>query len=59
MGVPLDTVSCMMGYSSTKTTEKYYCRITNNSAIIEAQQIYAIKSKPKEIAGCQEPKRIP
>jgi hypothetical protein len=46
MGIPLDAVSHMMGHSSTKTTEKYYCRKTNDSAIIEAQQIYAKMSKP-------------
>jgi hypothetical protein len=59
MGIPLDAVSRMMGHSSTKTTEKYYCRKTNDSAILEAQQIYAKMSKAQEIAGCQEPKRPP
>lgn len=53
MGVPLDAVSRMMGHSSTKTTEKYYCRKTNESAILEAQKIYANLSKPQEDAGRQ------
>lgn len=59
MGVPLDAVSRMMGHSSTKTTEKYYCRKTNDSAILEAQKIYANASKPQEIARCQEPNYTP
>ena len=59
MGVPLDAVSRMMGHSNTKTTEKYYCRKTNDTAILEAQQIYAKLTKPQEVAGRQEPIRTP
>lgn len=58
-GVPLDAVSRMSGHSSTKTTEKYYFRITNVSAILEAQRIYANASRPQELARRPEPKRTP
>ena len=59
LGVPLDAVSRMLGHSSTKTTEKYYCRITNVSAILEAQKIYANASRPQETARRPEPKHTP
>jgi len=39
-GVPLDAVSRMMGHKTTKTTETYYCRRSNDAAIQEAQRIW-------------------
>lgn len=39
-GVPLDAISRMLGHSSTKTTEKYYCRKSNDAAIAEARRIW-------------------
>ncbi len=58
MGVPLDAVSRMMGHSSTKTTEKYYCRKTNDTAILEAKKVYA-NLRPQEMARCPEPNYTP
>lgn len=40
-GVPLDAVSRMLGHRTTKTTETYYCRRTNDSAIAVAQQVWS------------------
>ena len=45
-GVPLDAVSRMLGHKTTKTTETYYCRRTNDSAIAVAQQVWG--NKPDE-----------
>jgi integrase/recombinase XerD len=39
-GVPIDAISRMLGHSSTKTTEKYYCRRSNEAAIAEAQKVW-------------------
>ncbi len=44
MGVPIDSVSRMMGHSSSKTTEKYYCRKTTESAISDAQRLCEMAS---------------
>jgi hypothetical protein len=46
----------MMGHSSSKTTEKYYCRKTTESAISDAQEVWGIKQKPQEIARCEKVK---
>ncbi len=54
LGVPIDSVSRMMGHSSTKTTEKYYCRKTTESAISDAQKVWANAPKPQEIARCEK-----
>ena len=51
MGVPIESVSRMMGHSSTKTTEKYYCRKISGSAISDAQKIWGSAPKPQEVAG--------
>jgi integrase len=59
MGVSMDAVSRMMGHSTTKTTEKYYCRKTNDSAILEAQRISQKTMKPQEEASRQEPNYTP
>jgi integrase/recombinase XerD len=50
MGVPIDSVSRMMGHSSTKTTEKYYCRKTTESAISDAQKVWGNAPKSQEVA---------
>ena len=39
-GVPIDAISRMLGHSSTKTTEKYYCRRSNEAAIAEARKVW-------------------
>ena len=48
-GVPLDAVSRMLGHRTTKTTETYYARRTNEAAINEAQKIWDRQPKPIEI----------
>jgi len=45
-----------MVYSSTKTTEKYYCRKTTESAISEAQKVWGNASNPEEIASSRKVK---
>jgi integrase/recombinase XerD len=55
-GVSTESVSRMMGHSSTKTTEKYYCRKTQESAIQEAQQVWGNSPKPQSMARPMEPK---
>lgn len=54
MGVPIDAVSRMMGHSSTKTTEKYYCRKTTESAISDAQKVWGNAPKPQEVARSEK-----
>ena len=44
-GVPIDAVSRMLGHATTMTTEKYYCRKSNEMAIEQAQKVY--KDQPK------------
>ena len=39
-GVPLDSVSRLMGHATTKTTETYYARKKNEKAIGEAKVIW-------------------
>lgn len=55
-GVPVDAISRMLGHSSTKTTEKYYCRRSNDAAIAEARKVW--DAQPAH-AEPQPPKRIP
>jgi integrase/recombinase XerD len=38
-GLPVESVSVLMGHSTTKTTETYYCRKRQDTAIREAQNI--------------------
>ena len=38
-GVPLDAVSRMLGHRTTKTSETYYARRTNEAAILEAKKV--------------------
>jgi integrase/recombinase XerD len=40
-GVPMETVSRLLGHATTKTTETYYCRKQQSVAIAEAKQILA------------------
>lgn len=47
-GVPLDAVSRMLGHRTTKTTETYYCRRTNESAVLETQKAWERQIKPME-----------
>lgn len=56
MDVPIDSVSRMMGHSTTKTTEKYYCRKTTESAISEAQKVWGNAPKPDEVASSNKVK---
>lgn len=37
-GVSIETVSVMLGHNSTTTTEKHYCRKTDDSARLEVIQ---------------------
>ena len=46
-GVPVDAISRMLGHSSTKTTEKYYCRRSNEAAIDEARKVWGSKPVPR------------
>jgi len=39
-GVPLETVSVMLGHSSTTTTERHYCRKDANSAMLEVNRAF-------------------
>jgi len=39
----------MLGHLTTKTTETYYARRTNEAAILEAQKIWVRQVKPVEI----------
>jgi integrase len=39
-GVPLETVSVMLGHSSTITTERHYCRKDTNSAMLEVNRAF-------------------
>jgi len=39
-GVPLETVSIMLGHSSTTTTERHYCRKDTNSAMLEVNRAF-------------------
>jgi integrase/recombinase XerD len=53
-GVPVDAISRMLGHSSTKTTEKYYCRRWNDAAIAEARRVWdsqpaLIEAKPQKV----------
>jgi len=54
MGVPIDAVSCMVGHSSTKTTEKYYGRKTTESAISDAQKVWGNTPIQHEIARVEK-----
>ena len=47
-GVPIDAMSRMLGHSSTKTTEKYYCRKSNEAAIAEARKVWGQSPGPTE-----------
>lgn len=47
-GVPLDAVARMMGHASSKTTEAYYCRKTNDKAIEDAQTVWGSQPNPPE-----------
>jgi hypothetical protein len=40
----------MMGHSTTKTTEKYYCRKTTESAISDAQKVWSNAPRLHEVA---------
>ncbi len=55
-GVPIDSVSRMMGHSSTKTTEQYYCRKTTESAISDAQKVWGNAPNPEEVASSKKVK---
>jgi len=55
-GVSTESVSRMMGHASTKTTGKYYCRKTQESAIQEAQKVWGNSPKPQGAARPMEPK---
>jgi hypothetical protein len=46
--VPIEAVSRMLGHSSTSITEKYYCRMTEESAINEAQKVWGKGSKEEQ-----------
>ena len=39
-GVPLETVSVMLGHASTTTTERHYCRKDANSAMLEVNRAF-------------------
>jgi hypothetical protein len=39
----------MLGHRTTKTTETYYARRTNEAAILEAQKIWDRQPNPVEI----------
>ena len=39
-GASIEAISVSMGHSTTKTTEKSYARMTNESAIAEAQEVW-------------------
>jgi integrase/recombinase XerD len=54
--VPIEAVSRMLGHSSTSITEKYYCRMTAESAIKEAQKIWG--NMPKESQNCETPSEV-
>jgi integrase len=56
--VPLDAVSRMLRHRTTKTTETYYARRTNEAAILEAQKIWDRQPKPFEINSPLIDKRI-
>jgi integrase/recombinase XerD len=43
-GLDLDSVSVLMGHATTKTTETYYCRKRQDTAIREAQDIWKQKT---------------
>jgi integrase/recombinase XerD len=43
-GLDLDAVSVLMGHNTTKTTETYYCRKRQETAIREAQDIWTQSS---------------
>jgi len=47
-GVPLDAVARMMGHASSKTTEAYYARKSNNKAIEDAQAVWGSQPNPPE-----------
>jgi integrase/recombinase XerD len=55
-GIPLDAVSRMMGHSNSKTTEKYYCQKTIESAISEAQKVWGKAPNPEEEASSKKVK---
>lgn len=39
-GVPLETVSVMLGHSSTTTTERHYCQENTTSAMLEVNRVF-------------------
>jgi len=39
-GLPIESVSLLLGHSTTKTTETYYCRKRQDAAIKEAQSLW-------------------
>ena len=39
-GLPIEAVSVLMGHETTKTTEKYYCRLQNSDAVNMARRLY-------------------
>jgi site-specific recombinase XerD len=39
-GLDIESVSRLMGHANTKTTENNYCRVTQNSAVDRARQIW-------------------
>lgn len=46
--VPIEAVSRMLGHSSTSITEKFYCRMTEESAINEARRVWGNGSKEEQ-----------
>ena len=53
---PIDSITRMMGHSSSKTTERYYCRKTSESAISNAQKVWRNVPKTQEVARSEKVK---
>lgn len=54
LGVPIEAVSVVMGHTTTKTTEKYYARLSNDFAI---QIIKEARSKNPKISESADDRR--
>jgi len=52
-GLALDSVSVMLGHNTTKTTETYYCRKRQETAIREAQEVW---NHARSVPSARNPK---
>lgn len=56
-GVDLDSVSILLGHTTTKTTETYYCRKREDVALREVFDVFEPKKLPSAIKPLIENKR--